>query len=74
MQPKAYAAPAPTEGMPSRGGLAWEVSGYRMGRLSQPFFEARWVEDLEFQGWDMAHESPTDRFRAIVEEHHEHPC
>ena len=48
----------PSDGMPSRAALAQEVLLYRMRLLSQTFYEAEWVEDLEFEIWEMAHVTP----------------
>lgn len=31
---------------------------YRMRELSRLFYEHEWVEDLEFEIWDMAHDTP----------------
>ena len=48
----------PADGMPSRAALAQEVLGYRMRQLSETFFSASWVDDLEFDVWEMAHSKP----------------
>ncbi len=48
----------PTDGMPSRSALALECLLYRMRQLSETFYSAEWIEDLEFEVWDMAHRSP----------------
>jgi hypothetical protein len=48
----------PTDGMLSRAALAQEVLLCRMRLLSQTFYSAEWVEDLEFEIWDMAHVVP----------------
>lgn len=48
----------PTDGMPSRAALAREALLYRMRKLSKLFYEHEWVEDLEFEIWDMAHVTP----------------
>lgn len=45
----------PVDGMPSRAALARETLLYRMRMLSKLFYEHEWVEDLEFEIWDMAH-------------------
>jgi hypothetical protein len=48
----------PTDHMPSRAALAREVLLFRMRKLSKLFYEHEWVEDLEFEIWDMAHVTP----------------
>lgn len=48
----------PTDGMPSRAALAQEVLLHRMRMLSQTFYSAEWVEELEFEIWDMANMKP----------------
>lgn len=48
----------PTDRMPSRAALAREVLLFRMRMLSKLFYEHEWVEDLEFEIWDMAHTKP----------------
>lgn len=48
----------PADGMISRAALAREVLYFRMKNLSQIFYEADWVEDLEWEVWDMAHVKP----------------
>jgi hypothetical protein len=48
----------PADGMISRAALAREVLYFRMKLLSQTFYEADWVEDLEWEVWDMAHVKP----------------
>ena len=48
----------PTDGMPSRAYLAHECLLYRMRQLSETFYAAQWVDDLEFEVWDMAHKQP----------------
>ena len=48
----------PIDDMPSRAALAQEVLVYRMRMLSETFYTESWVEDLEFDVWDMAHVSP----------------
>lgn len=47
-----------TDHMPSRAALAREVLLFRMRMLSKLFYEHEWVEDLEFEIWDMAHVAP----------------
>jgi len=47
-----------TDGMPTRSALAQEVLFFRMQQLSETFYSAGWVEDLEFEVWDMAHKKP----------------
>ena len=48
----------PADHMPSRAALAREVLLFRMRMLSKLFYEHEWVEDLEFEIWDMAHVVP----------------
>jgi len=48
----------PNDGMPSRARLARECLLFRMRQLSETFYSAGWIEDLEFEVWDMAHRSP----------------
>ena len=48
----------PADQMPSRAALAREVLLCRMRMLSKLFYEHEWVEDLEFEIWDMAHVAP----------------
>lgn len=48
----------PANGMISRAALAREVLYFRMKLLSQTFYEAHWVEDLEWEVWDMVHVKP----------------
>jgi hypothetical protein len=48
----------PTDHMPSRAALARETLLFRMRMLSKLFYEHEWVEDLEFDVWDMAHVVP----------------
>jgi hypothetical protein len=48
----------PADHMPSRAALAREVLLFRMRMLSKLFYEHEWVEDLEFEIWDMAHGVP----------------
>jgi hypothetical protein len=48
----------PSDRMPSRSSLAREVLLYRMRMLSELFYGHEWVEDLEFDIWDMAHVVP----------------
>ncbi|MEX2580849.1 MAG: hypothetical protein WD342_17450 [Verrucomicrobiales bacterium] len=48
----------PADGMPSRSALAQEVLCFRMQQLSETFYSAAWVEDLEFEVWEMAHKKP----------------
>lgn len=48
----------PTDRMPSRAALARETLLFRMRMLSKLFYEHEWVEDLEFEIWDMAHVVP----------------
>ncbi|MCF7674651.1 MAG: hypothetical protein K9M97_04860 [Akkermansiaceae bacterium] len=39
----------PADNMPSRAALARETLLYRMGLLSQTFYGAEWVEELQSQ-------------------------
>lgn len=48
----------PTDRMPSRAALARETLLFRMRMLSKTFYDGDWVEDLEFEIWDMAHVVP----------------
>jgi hypothetical protein len=48
----------PADGMISRAALAREVLYFRMKLLSRTFYESDWVEDLEWEVWDMAHVKP----------------
>ena len=48
----------PTDRMISRAALAREVLLFRMRMLSEVFHGHEWVEDLEFEIWDMAHKRP----------------
>ena len=48
----------PADRMPSRAALAREGLLFRMRMLSKLFYEHEWVEDLEFDIWDMAHVAP----------------
>jgi hypothetical protein len=48
----------PVDGMPTRKALANELLYFRMRQLSETFYSAGWVEDLEFEVWDMAHQEP----------------
>ncbi len=59
----------PSDHMPSRAALARETLLYRMRMLSKLFYEHEWVEDLEFEIWDMAHVAPA-RFgdKAVTKE------
>jgi len=48
----------PEDGMPTRSYLAMECLAYRMRQICETFYEAEWIEDLEFEVWDMAHQRP----------------
>jgi len=48
----------PNDRMPSRAALARETLLFRMRMLSKALYEHDWVEDLEFEIWDMAHVVP----------------
>jgi hypothetical protein len=48
----------PTDHMPSRASLARETLLFRMRMLSKVFYGDEWVEDLEFDIWDMAYVTP----------------
>jgi hypothetical protein len=48
----------PADLMPSRAALARETLLFRMRMLSKLCYEHEWVEDLEFEIWDMAHVAP----------------
>lgn len=44
----------PHDGMISRSALAQETLIYRMKQMSDDFYSASWVSDLEFMVWEMA--------------------
>jgi hypothetical protein len=48
----------PDDGMLSRASLAQECLLFRMRQLSEQFHAAYWIEDLEFDVWEMAHQTP----------------
>ena len=48
----------PADHMPSRASLARETLLFRMRMLSKVFYGDEWVEDLEFDVWDMAQVTP----------------
>jgi hypothetical protein len=56
MTPTTKADLDPADGMPSRSALAKELLLYHIRQFSETFYEEDWVEDIEFDYWDMGHD------------------